>query len=237
MGNKRKRRLVAFGCSNTYGHGLKDCWVNKDGVPEVGLQASKYAWPQLLSSYMGRTCTNLSNPGASIREVVHRIQTTTYQKGDIVVVMFPPVPRSCLISHNPNTEANNRYERYGDWIIEQIFINRRPKPTDLDKIWISNFADDSHIMLDWVTLSNYVYLFLKQKNIPAFYSTCGKSSIERKFVEEHNLTYIDYVPFFSPGVVEISKTMNDYALDNDHPGEQSHKIFADRIFQYISQNT
>ena len=26
-------RLVAFGCSNTYGEGLPDCWVDKNGDP------------------------------------------------------------------------------------------------------------------------------------------------------------------------------------------------------------
>ena len=44
------------------------------------------------------------------------------------------------------------------------------------------------------------------------------------------------VPDSISGVVEISRSTNDYALDNDHPGEKSHETFANRAFQYINQN-
>jgi len=240
MKKPKKRRLIAFGCSNTYGHGLRDCAIGMG----AGEQPSKFAWPQLLSNDLNRVCLNLSNPGASMREVVHKIQTTKYRKGDMVVVMFPPIPRSCLIKYEPEAEFGlgtnapyNPNEKYGEWVIEQIFANRKPKSTALDKVWVSFFAEEAHIHLDWITLTNYVYLFLKHKNITAYYFSCGKSYHERNFMKKHDLDSINYVPIKVSGIVDISKTMQDFALDNSHPGEQSHKVFADRAFQYICQNT
>ena len=51
-------RLVAFGCSNTYGEGLPDCWVDKNGDPSRtkagfhGPKPSKLAWPRLMANNM-----------------------------------------------------------------------------------------------------------------------------------------------------------------------------------------
>ena len=235
--NINMKRLLAFGCSNTYGHGLKDCW-SPDGRP--GDEASKYAWPQILSQHLNRVCVNLSNPGASIREVVHKVQTTTFRKSDIVVVMFPPIPRSCIIKHDPMGSQNKvgkRYFEYHDnWHLEQIFINRTPKLTNLDKVWITHFADKTHILLDWITLSNYICLFLKEKKIKAYYFYTGTNSQPTKFIKDHKLHSMNSVPDSISGVVEISRSTNDYALDNNHPGEKSHETFANRAFQYINQN-
>ena len=227
-------RLVAFGCSNTYGYGLKDCPLPL-GV--IG-KSSKLAWPQILSKHLNRVCVNLSNPGASLREVVHRIQTTKFKKSDIVVVMFPPAPRSCVITLDPTVDptGKDRIEKYGDWRIKQIFINR-DVPTDLDKIWISHFADEYHINLDYLTLSNYIYLFLKHKNIKSFFFSAMNAVKIHNTIKNSIQDDVDQVPIFYPGIYQIAEAMNDYALDNDHPGEQAHKAFADRAFQYICQNT
>jgi hypothetical protein len=49
-------RLIAFGCSNTYGEGLEDCWIPE--FRKHGPKPSKVAWPQILADKMGRECVN-----------------------------------------------------------------------------------------------------------------------------------------------------------------------------------
>ena len=56
------KRLITFGCSNTYGHGLPDCHVPPN---EAGPNPSKVAWPQLLADRRGLECVNLGQPGGS----------------------------------------------------------------------------------------------------------------------------------------------------------------------------
>ena len=86
-------RLVAFGCSNTYGEGLPDCWVDKNGDPSRtkdgyhGPKPSKLAWPRLIANNMKRKCVNFAVPGASNKHILDIILHTKFVKGDIVVIV------------------------------------------------------------------------------------------------------------------------------------------------------
>ena len=46
-------RLVVFGCSHTYGHGLRDCYDPLTGHP--GPQPSLQAWPARLVELLRQT--------------------------------------------------------------------------------------------------------------------------------------------------------------------------------------
>ena len=51
-------RLVAFGCSYTYGHGLPDCIMAKG---RAGKRPSKFAWPYLLAKKLDKRYTMLAS--------------------------------------------------------------------------------------------------------------------------------------------------------------------------------
>jgi hypothetical protein len=55
-------KLVTFGCSFTYGHGLADCMA-EDG--SNGPTASEQAWPSVLGKLTGMKVDNVSEPGSS----------------------------------------------------------------------------------------------------------------------------------------------------------------------------
>ena len=74
-------RLVAFGCSHTYGEGLEDCWNWE--TRKAGPVASKFAWPQILANLLKRECVNLGRRGASNKEILHNIQMFDFEKDDI----------------------------------------------------------------------------------------------------------------------------------------------------------
>src|SRR6056297_1807791 len=80
-----RNRLVAFGCSNTYGHGLSDC-INKDRSP--GPYPSKDAWPSVLSEKLNRECVNYGIPGASNKGIWEYITRVRLSPRDIVVVLW-----------------------------------------------------------------------------------------------------------------------------------------------------
>ena len=88
-------RLVAFGCSHTYGEGLKDCWVNG----KAGKLPSKYAWPQLLADRLKRRCFNKSMEGASNKFIWHKILNTEFTDKDIVVILWTYYNRTCILEN------------------------------------------------------------------------------------------------------------------------------------------
>jgi len=59
-------RLIAFGCSYTYGAGLEDCFTPPIGHGPI---PSKFAWPQLVANELNMECINMSSSGASNKEI------------------------------------------------------------------------------------------------------------------------------------------------------------------------
>mgnify|MGYP003309481114 CR=1 FL=1 len=81
-------RLIAFGCSHTYGQALPDIWDHKKNKEITTQGPSKYAWPQILSDKLNLECINLGSPGASNKEVWFHIVNTEFKKSDIVILWF-----------------------------------------------------------------------------------------------------------------------------------------------------
>ena len=64
-------RLIAFGCSNTFGQALEDCWDYEKN--DVGEYPSKLAWPSVLSKKLDLECHNHALPGASNKLIMNQI--------------------------------------------------------------------------------------------------------------------------------------------------------------------
>ena len=84
-------RLVTFGCSYTFGHGLSDCWANND----VGPNPSKLSWPSLLADHMNVECINNSRPGSSNKRIWHTVLNTSFKHDDVVFIQWSYPARTC----------------------------------------------------------------------------------------------------------------------------------------------
>ena len=73
-------RVIAFGCSFTFGHGLPDCF-NPPKNP--GKAPSKYAWPSLVANELNVKCINKSLPGSSNKRIWHNIGKFKFKKTKI----------------------------------------------------------------------------------------------------------------------------------------------------------
>jgi|Laugrespbdmm15dd_1035085.scaffolds.fasta_scaffold05927_3 hypothetical protein len=120
-------RIIAFGDSNTFGHGQFDCSnkhilnramraanrhasaadrrdgpsLNTDIEPVVGNQRpSKFAWPFRLSLLANCKVINKGVPGASALLIAHTIRNFSYEPGDIVVVLWTYIARSTIFYDN-----------------------------------------------------------------------------------------------------------------------------------------
>lgn len=79
-------RLVAFGCSHTYGLELPDC-------PTVHDPPSKMGFPNILGKKIGLEVVNKSDTGASQRQITATILETDFKTDDLVIINWSSMNR------------------------------------------------------------------------------------------------------------------------------------------------
>lgn len=108
-------RIIAFGCSYTYGHGLEDCW--KDSFPTK--HPSKYSFPSLLSIRLGVKCCNYSRPGGSNKYMWHQAMNVYKpMPDDVVINMWTNPNRSCSLHIN-----DEQIKHIGPWQEDKTSIH------------------------------------------------------------------------------------------------------------------
>lgn len=186
-------RLITFGCSYTYGHGLQDCYDSKTG--HAGPQPSRFAWPNILGKKLKKRIVNLSQPGASNKEILYYLQNFIFHKSDLVVILWTYPHRDCiLVDSNKIIQATAR-DNY-NWYIEKI------KHGDFDVY---------HQMWTYI---NYAKLYLDNKNISNYHFTIDFRYIVNP--PKFNIVYIEDLDFLK------IRDQFDVALDKDHPGKMGH---------------
>ena len=226
-------RIWAFGCSETFGHGLEDCYVKKDGFYAPGKEPSKFAYPQLIGDTVGKEVINLSRPGASNKHILQQIKLNQSEinKDDIVIIHWTYIERHAVFV---NDERDN--------------LNITPHwpdimPTDTEKIAKQYYKyihsdSDAIIVVRWYM--NYAHLTLKAQGVksihcpPLMNTHNNKSLINMKSWHDY-----DFVkdPNFESDISFVSKMLRhddiqiDSAVDGRHSGPKTHRAFADLILK------
>jgi hypothetical protein len=91
-----KQRVIAFGASYVYGHGLPDCHLADNGP---GLTPSIYAWPQIVADQLSLECVNMSAPGSSNKRIWHTIINFNFKETDIAFVLWTGIDRTCVLKN------------------------------------------------------------------------------------------------------------------------------------------
>lgn len=96
-------RIVAFGCSHTYGSCLEDCVVFSDEhqmyLPKD--EPSKLAWPSILGQLMSLGVINKSRPGASNKEILWSLlHYKDFSNSDIVIIQWTHLTRHLIINES-----------------------------------------------------------------------------------------------------------------------------------------
>ena len=209
-------RLITFGCSMTYGHGLSDCF-EKDNKP--GNAPSKFAWPEHLGRYLEKDVVNKSKPGASNLEILYHILNFEFEQDDTVVILWS-FPSRDLIFNEPTPEYAFEYTPVGAW-----------QDSVLSRAWLETHTDHDLLIRSWLNI-HHAEQYLENIKI-----------VNTSFVLKHDIygPQPAYLKFknLNTGVVAGGGTgrRNDLALDGVHPGPVAHQIMADRIFALLTQTT
>lgn len=131
-------RIVAFGCSYTYGHGLEDC-IECDMLTQ-GSNPSKLAFPSLLAKKLNCDCVNLGKSGNSNKEIWYDILNFDFNNDDIVVATWSYLDRFCIIK-------SDKIRRISPWIKEE-------------KLYYMHYNNRHDMIIDFYGRLNHVSLYL-----------------------------------------------------------------------------
>jgi hypothetical protein len=199
-----KNRLIAFGCSFTYGVGLPDCFDKYNGA---GPEPSKVGWVQLLADKLNRIAHNKSTPGSSNLEILNNILKFDFEENDIVVVMWSMPNRDVYFRKFPV----NKDLQIGPWASDSI-----------SKRWIETMDEHDQGVKSWIN-AHHADLLFKSKNLKYLHIPCFP-----KAWTPYKPNYITIDNMDMEGLVKI-----DQGLDA-HPGVESNKLTADKIFNLLS---
>ena len=201
-------RLITFGCSHTYGHGLPDCIGLEKWSP--GPSPSKLGWVAQLAEALELPYSNYAEPGASVKEVALRFLDQPIKENSLVVILWPFYPRTCFI------------QLEGDEIdYEQFLINA-------DNIRFTNYYSNFYSELDALHTNN---LYIKMVNSICKLKNCTvvNAFSSHEEYDFYNTRY-EFVPEVGFHGLFIHGTTED-----GHLSLEGNRIYKDILLEYIEQ--
>jgi hypothetical protein len=136
-------RIIAFGCSYTYGHGLSDC-LDDDKITQ-GLTHSNLAYPSILAEKLNCDYINLGKSGNSNKEIWYDVVNFDFQKNDIAVITWTYFSRFCIIK-------DNSIKRINPWLEDS-------------KSYYMNYSNRHDMIVDFYSRMNHINFYLASMDI------------------------------------------------------------------------
>jgi len=161
-------RLVVFGCSLSYGHGLPDCFIPPN---QHGDKHSNLGWPSIVAKHLNRVCVNKSSPGSSNKRIWNEVINFEYQPNDMVIIQWSFIDRTAII------KVNN-IEDIGPWTNHTFY---------------KDMYDENDSLLMSKLFVNHSNMFLLSKKIKLYNIVPGK---EELVLLKFNDTTTDHIPVY-----------------------------------------
>lgn len=106
------KKLVALGCSNTYGDGLPDAGSFPDGI-------SKLAWPNVLAKQLNVECENLGVPGNSNIQILRKLIEYPFTGNEVVAILWTYFNREHRFNKDGSSFPLHSFnsKEYKEWIL------------------------------------------------------------------------------------------------------------------------
>jgi len=208
-------RLITFGDSYTEGHALPD-WVpgSDDNWPfsnTCTITFSKHAWPNVLANKLGIGCINKGRGGSSNLEIMLRVLNFDFEPDDIVVVLWTFYTRENL---------------FGLEFPGQLLRTADPASKYFEDYY--KLHSDSDLFLRTKIYITYTKLYLQSRNLKHHFGTINDFKTFKMLDTQIKNLKIEIDDTF-PGI--------DKALDNAHPGVQSHERYANIVYRRLINET
>lgn len=205
-------RIIAFGCSFTYGHGLPDCY-NKNDKKQPGKYPSKYSWVNTYSNLIGLPCVNKAVPGASITRIAWNILSFNFLPKDRAIVMWPEPHRHGLINEDKFVEEFEWYNlenRRNRFYFKHMY-------SDVNSLYQYTMAVNG--IEKYFTKNNIKFLNLEYGRSRDLFVKTGVANLHNSLDFDNEGLYFNFPPsrFF------------DYGVDNAHPGIKQHNWYSMKL--------
>jgi hypothetical protein len=229
-------RIIAFGPSEPYGHGLEDC-VSDDDIMLCGPLPSKFSYPSLVAEKLNLECINLSKPGRGGLQILFDILNFKFQVNDIAIVTWQKTSTVTLINDD-DTSTNIQ-----PWMALEAsevlnhktgssLLSLQAKLANISKNKLLEIAhsfykvhSDRHLFLMSSIFMDMAALHLKDCGVNKFFIASDEWNPEQYPGRNH-------IDFF----VKIFEDYTDFAADGIHPGPKTHERVANLIVDYINCN-
>lgn len=192
-------RLIAFGCSITYGHALSDCYIPPYSA---GYEPSKLAYPQLVADNLNLECINTSHSGSSNKDIWHKVVTFEFQPDDVILLQWTYPDRTAIINDD------NTVTSLASW-----------QDDELSKNYYKNFHTNTGTNIDFYMMFNHVN-FMLNKKVLSVTNIKPNNNIYNNPPGWNEFSFVDLY------IDAMSKEHNSIALDGVHPGELAHEQLA-----------
>ena len=205
-------RLITFGCSNTYGHGLEDC-VTDSGMH--GQLASKTAWPNTIGKLLNCSeVVNQSSPGASNKFIWKTIVDFEFKQDDLVIIMWSYSDRHCFF-------FNDQCLRIGPWVKDKA-----------NRFYYKLFYSKNDSILDFFNRADHSKRYLDSLHLVNYHTAVGPTTVNALL----KLPKWFSVRFTSTSLYTI-RDLHPRALDGMHPGQHAHDQFANDLYLEILERS
>lgn len=216
--------IRTFGCSLTYGHGLKDC---KSPGMEKNPKPSIYAWPKVIEEISGKTVENWSRYGSSVKYAAFvATNKINWKENDCAIFLWPTKFRTSII------QSISSITDVGHWNED------RQSKTLLNLLQASPIDSDFQAIFSAIGTD----LILKEQGVKCFH-LCnnmnldpGSSSATTLKSRLHSLINVIDKEDQNFNIMSIAYRTKDYGYDGQHPGLQTHRAFGKLVYRKIKDN-
>ena len=196
-------KIVFFGDSFTYGHGL-----------DSGPGPSKLGWANLLCNMRNASGRNLSQPGSSNLEILWTMLHTEIDPDEIIIVQWSFWDRDCLLD-------DSNIAKIGPWIESSIPYYKVHSNSDMIK---RNWLTISHGLL-WLKQRSNSYLMLGNEQ----HYTGHRLTLNKVVTSESDNNILKLTDKIVPHCFNSQTIIGDIAEDNLHPGPKSNIKWAEFV--------
>lgn len=199
-------RLIAFGCSNTYGQFLPETKANNE--------PSKYSWPSLLAPKLNRVCYNEARLGAGNLNILHKILRYNFQPNDLVIIGYSFFDRYFMHEYTDNDGHFNELKKFDKNY--EVFVKGELVCPHLDAryYWLNWYTiHHAECYLNSLGISNYSF-----NNAPTYEKIPMPVNIKL------NNFWYDFITKYV-----------DRAADDLHPGPETHRLLSEQIYNKLSE--
>tara|TARA_B100000085_G_scaffold70905_1_gene63576 strand:- start:12201 stop:12875 length:675 start_codon:yes stop_codon:yes gene_type:complete len=220
-------RIVAFGCSFTYGEGLPD-WSESKGLP------SRFAWPAVLGMKLEYEVLNQGIPGGSNKQCAMKVLDTEFDEDDIAIFYWTFWHRDVIFRENKGKRCDlkilpSQNENFKDWTkkekkILQFYYKNSYEPFHSfieDIAWINH----AKYHLDGLGIKNFHFTVM-----PIPYVERGKGLLPfwDKKIHLPKWNKVDFVQL-------CHRKFQVDEMPDGHPGVKTQSIMANKILKVIEK--